>query len=215
MVYIGIDGCPAGWVAARFDGAFSFRTSARLADLIEPGTVVVDIPFGLIDTHPRSADVMARSHLKQFRKSSSVFPSPLRLSLAHADYFEANHANRSVCGKGIPRQAFALFEKIRQAEALAPIHPIYEGHPEVSFSLWAGERLMPKRTLGGVAGRLGLVRSRWPEFSLPKMNGVAADDILDAVALVWTAMRIVDGTAKTFPDPPAFTPEGIRSTIYA
>lgn len=215
MTLVGIDGCPAGWVAARFDGGFSFFLSNRLEDLVRDGITVVDIPFGLIDTHPRSADVAARNHLRAYRKASSVFPSPLRAALQHTDYFEANNANRSLCGKGVTRQAFNLFERIRQAEALAPISDIYEGHPELSFAIWSQQTLMPKRSLAGVAARLALVRSKWPEFQLPTLSGATADDVLDAVALVWTADRISRGEHVTFPDPPSVTAEGVRSTIYA
>jgi len=215
MVFTGIDGCPSGWIAARFDGSFSFITSDRLEDLVKDDITVVDIPFGLINTYPRPADVGARNHLRAFGKATSVFPSPLRPVLDCDDYPTANALSRSLCGKGLTKQTYMLFDRIRQAEALAATHAFYEGHPELSFSIWSGTALPPKRTYEGASVRLELIQAHWPSFELPVIPGAAANDILDAVALVWTAQRIIEGAALTFPDPPAFAPSGTRSTIYA
>jgi predicted RNase H-like nuclease len=215
MVFTGIDGCPSGWIAARFDGSFSFFTSDRLEDLVKDDITVVDIPFGLIDTYPRPADVAARNHLCAYGKAASVFPSPLRPVLECDDYPTANALSRSLCGKGLTKQTYMLFDRIRQAEVLAATCAIYEGHPELSFSIWSGTALPPKRTVEGATARLQLIRSQWPSFEIPVIPGATANDILDAVALVWTASRIFEGAALTYPDPPVVTPGGRRSTIYA
>jgi len=41
-----------------------------------------------------------------------------------------------------------------------------------------------------------------PEEINPRGRLAAADDVLDAAAVAWTARRIAAGTARSFPDPP-------------
>ena len=41
-----------------------------------------------------------------------------------------------------------------------------------------------------------------PEGIRPGGRLAAADDVLDAAAVAWTARRIAAGTARSFPDPP-------------
>ncbi len=90
---------------------------------------------------------------------------------------------------------------------------IREVHPEVCFWAWANGRPMEfsKKEQEGKEERLRLaeawlgpqILSRARETMLRK---VADDDILDAIAALWTATRVAEGKAKTLPEhPPADT----------
>jgi predicted RNase H-like nuclease len=45
-------------------------------------------------------------------------------------------------------------------------------------------------------------------------QGYAADDLLDACAVAWTAARYADGTAYCLPDPPEIFSDGIPAAIW-
>jgi predicted RNase H-like nuclease len=92
---------------------------------------------------------------------------------------------------------------------------VREVHPELSFRAWNDGVPMAhsKRTAAGRAERrlrvaqwLGadlLTRARESaETGSHRKRDLADDDILDAVATLWTAHRIVDGRAVRLPDPP-------------
>jgi predicted RNase H-like nuclease len=43
----------------------------------------------------------------------------------------------------------------------------------------------------------------------------AVDDVLDAGAVAWSATRLLNGTARSFPDPPLTLPAGRPIAIWA
>jgi predicted RNase H-like nuclease len=45
------------------------------------------------------------------------------------------------------------------------------------------------------------------------VRDVADDDMLDAVAALWTATRLYEGTAETLPDEPPLDAAGLRMEI--
>ena len=101
---------------------------------------------------------------------------------------------------------------------------VIESHPEVAFWRLNGEQAMslPKKVKGqvnpaGMAERrtllagLGLRRD-FLEAAPPR--GAAADDFLDACALLFIAARHARGQARPFPDPPDVDAYGIPIAIW-
>ena len=202
----GVDGCRKGWICVSLDlstgelSAKVFKTAKALFK-DSPGPIGIDIPIGLPDATSRKCDVAARRLLKVPR-SSSVFPVPMRAALDSTTYKAACDANEKQCGKRLPQQSYAILPKIREVDELlqndADLRKrVYEVHPEVSFYYWNGKKPMQysKRCGFGFLERYKLVEKEFPGAALKirkehKRSDVADDDILDAIAVVWTARRI-------------------------
>ena len=223
---LGVDGCRAGWIGVVLGaghppvGVFG----PSIVDLVnEAGPVDlmgIDMPIHPPDAGARPADLAAREHLG--RKASSVFPTPARTVLAAATYEEACRVARALDGRAISRQAWSLRNKILEVDgwlASAPC-PVQEVHPEVSFSLLAGAPIAAsKRTWAGQSARrrsLELAGIPVPSDLGPSgVAGVGADDVLDAAVVAWSARRIAEGVARSFPDPPVRGADGTTPAIWA
>ena len=223
---LGVDGCRAGWIGVVLGaghppvGVFG----PSIVDLVnEAGPVDlmgIDMPIHPPDAGARPADLAAREHLG--RKASSVFPTPARTVLAAATYEEACRVARAIDGRAISRQAWSLRNKILEVDgwlASAPC-PVQEVHPEVSFSLLAGAPIAAsKRTWAGQSARrrsLELAGIPVPSDLGPRgVAGVGADDVLDAAVVAWSARRIAEGVARSFPDPPVRLADGTTPAIWA
>lgn len=204
---MGVDGARLGWVGVTWDRRDAVALfDATLAGLCEqagaPTVVAVDMPIGLELSDRRSCDDLVRPLLGPRR--SSLFGAPALGALDHDTYAEANAWSKLTTGRGLSKQAWMLAPKIREVRALASTGsaPLYETFPELSFAAIAGAPLShPKRTWTGMATRLALLDD--VGLSLPADVGpagsVAADDLIDAAALAWSAMRIADGTAECRP----------------
>jgi predicted RNase H-like nuclease len=216
----GLDGCPAGWVLATTVLTTAGHvtpdqaevrlvpTFAEALALVLDGTLDalgIDMPIGLPDAGPRQADRAARLRLGTRR--ASVFATPVRAVLGAVDYRDALVRSRSVDGRGLSKQAYNLLPRI--AEVDAAMTPdlqdrVFECHPETCFARLAGQPLTTvKRDPEGRADRdslltpvLGDVRSLW----LTPPPGARADDVLDALAILTTAARVVAGSATRLGD---------------
>lgn len=214
----GIDGCPAGWLRievpapGRYDARVFTTAAQAFADAAEFALITIDIPIGLTDQGPRECDVEARRLIGPRR--SSVFPAPVRAALDAETYEDASHASRVAHGKALSKQAFAILPKIRDVDAVLRADPalqarVREVHPEVCFHLWndAVHLAHPKRRPEGFAERHRLVEAAFPggyehvrrQFA---RGAVANDDILDAFAALWAALRAVAGDCATLPAMP-------------
>jgi predicted RNase H-like nuclease len=227
-VVLGVDGCRSGWVGAVLapEGPAAGVVGATIAALVDAAcaaagrldAIGIDMPIHPPEAGLRAADVAARAHLG--RKTSSIFPTPARPVLAAASYADACAVARALDGRAISRQAWALRIKILEVGAWLPTAPcpVYEVHPEVSFSLLAGAPILAgKRTAAGLAARrqalsdAGIAVPARP----PDARGVAPDDVVDAAVVAWTARRIAAGRARSFPDPPERLPGGRLAAIWA
>lgn len=212
----GIDGCRAGWyvvveTAGGVTGHVAPDVAAALA--LAPGVVAIDIPIGLPDAGDRLCDRAARRALAP-RRASSVFPSPIRPALGADTHAEASEARRAVDGKGMSIQAFAIMPKIDEVDRCLRGQPddaarVFEVHPEVTFARMAGAPLAhSKKTEAGRDERLALLHASFGDHPARLLHerprkDVAADDVLDAFAALWTARRIAAGRAESLPaDPP-------------
>jgi predicted RNase H-like nuclease len=216
MRVVGVDGCPGRWIAIAYDIAAgtlipqchsSFR--AVLDAYPDVDVVAVDIPIGLAVGVSRRCDDEARRTLGRPR-GSSVFPAPDPRVLDEVTREGAQALLRTLTGKGISAQAFGIYAKV--AEVNAVMTPelqerVVEIHPEVCFWAAAGQRPMTykkKKTEGyeerrGILARI-LERSIWSrEEARAVARPAAPDDVLDAVVAVWTGRRVAEGRANRFP----------------
>lgn len=207
-MFVGVDGCKQGWIAVTVDAAGFVAASVHghFTELLaahEGASVLgVDMPIGLLETAPRGADVRARAFLKG--QGSSVFAAPVRAVLSASSHEAASERARALTGKGLSRQSFNLFAKIREVDAHAGDARICEVHPEVSFqTMSAGEPLGSKKTYGGMRARLALLAHHGIDLptSLGPVDAVGTDDVIDAAAAAWSARRIAQGVAKRLGDP--------------
>lgn len=238
MYSIGIDGIRNGWITARrsAEGAVSLERIDTLADIarISCGarrTVVIDIPLGLMENTPRRADEEARAFLGS--KRSSVFPSPYHGMLAAAGLplreaqVEAGRLRRQLDGgnKGCTIQTAAILPKIAEAEAMISGREagVYEGHPEVSFAI-LNQGFPVRSRKKRVAGRLPRLVLLAPHFGdlTPYLEqgrrlGAMPDDVLDAFAMLYTALRIVRAAPdiRRFPSTPEPAMGGKTAQIVA
>jgi len=134
-----------------------------------------------------------------YQRVRSTVPAALTAK-THA---EASAINRQKTGRGISQQAFGIGRKIKQVDdAMTPDcqHLAFEVHPEVCF--WALNQGRPmvhnKKTVEGLAERLALLSPVFPEIQHhlgTRPSGVDKDDLLDAAAAAWTALRLHRGEA--------------------
>lgn len=227
MPYIaGVDGCPAGWIAlieqteTRRITAHVFLTFLDLVIARDTQVVAIDIPIGLTESGARECDLQARSCLGP-KRGTSVFPAPVRSALDASTYPEANAKSMAAQKKGISKQAFEIYSKIREVDhALRSDRDlrsrVFEVHPELTFSTWAeGPIVAPKRTPEGHAIRRALIDAHFGPAAFDtarqqvNRKHAANDDIADAFASLWTAQRIIRGQCQTVPPDPPFDSHGL------
>jgi predicted RNase H-like nuclease len=218
IIAAGIDGCRAGWVAAiaRGDTMTELRLFADLEAVVrwrdrEAGAAMVgaDVPMGLpLRAGPRPCDRDARRELGP--RWMCVFAPPDRelLGLDFAQAKEIVDRRRRADPAGdhpvMTHQTINIAPKIAEADRVLRAAPwrqewLLEVHPELSFRTLAGAPLEPKRTSAGAAARLAVVARQFPDA--PRRLGartwsraeVARDDLLDAYAVLWTALRFARG----------------------
>jgi predicted RNase H-like nuclease len=197
---VGVDGFARGWVAVVLDDGRFARASThrRFADVLALpgiGVVGVDIPIGLPETQPRTADVLARQ-----LAGSTVFLTYPRRVLEADTYTEALARSRSLRWAGISRQSFALRNKILEVDPfVARDRRIVEVHPELSFQALARGALgASKHSWAGFWRRLRLLADagiRLPE----DLGRLPLVDVLDAAAAAWSAERYARGKAEPIP----------------
>src|SRR5690606_17374515 len=201
-----------------------FGDFATLVDFLPPDAMIaVDMPIGLPETTEkggRGPEPLVRRYLGA--RQSSVFSIPSRAAV-HAEpgpfdgieAWYAAHRRASAVARatsdpprGVSIQAFGIFSKIREIDALMIASPelrarIIESHPEVAFWRLNGEQAMslPEKVKGrvntqGMAERKALLaRCALPEafVSSPPPRCAADDDFLDACAVLLVAERYARG----------------------
>lgn len=248
--FAGVDGCPAGWIAVVWAGREpAVSIFPRFTDLIEAlpndTVIAVDMPIGLPERGGpggRGAEQAARANLRM--RQSSVFSIPSRAAIyaecgPFASWEETLAAHKRASqvaretsdpSRGVAIQAFCIFPKIREIDAVLRAEPalagrIIESHPELAFWRLNGERAMekPKKIRGRVnpegmeerrelLARHGFVRD-FLDRTPPR--GAAADDFLDACAVSLIARCHGEGRAVPFPDPPLRDAYSLPVAIWA
>jgi len=232
MVWVaGADGCKGGWarVSRNTETAelrFGIVEHASGLVTIEPRPIVValDIPIGLPEAGQRECDRRARACLR--RRRNSVFPAPIRPALRAVTREDASRITSLRDGRRVGAQAWALYRKIRDVDDLLQSNAtarqrIREVHPEVCFWAWASRQPMRchKKKPAGAAERRTLAEAWLGPEALQTCRAdhpksmVADDDILDAIAALWTATRIANGEAETLPETPPADSTGLPMEI--
>jgi predicted RNase H-like nuclease len=247
----GVDGCKAGWIAVKRNPGEApsvdvFASFAVLLSSLPNGAIIaVDMPIGLPALSGRGGrgpEGLVRPLLGP--RQSSVFSIPSRAALyadtgafTDIDAWYAAHRRASEVARttsdpprGVSIQAFGIFSKIREIDALLVARPdlrarVFESHPEVAFCRLNGNRPMqlPKKIKGrinpdGMAERKALLcRHGYDLAFLDRQppRGAAADDFLDAAVMMLIAGRIAGGEARPSPDPPLADDFGIPVAIWA
>lgn len=223
---LGVDGCAEGWVGVclRPDLPPTVLVGSSVAALLDlarttgpVGVVAIDIPIGLPDSSGRRADALARQELPG--KGPSVFTTLTRAAYQAETYAEAREANVAATGgASASAQAYALAPKILEVDAWVRARPgavVIEVHPELSFARITGAPVLArKKDADGVAARrealaqVGLVA---PPFY--RGSGFAEDDLLDACAAAWSALRHAQGLSESFPAEPEVFADGLPAAI--
>ena len=216
-----------------------------LDDFPDDAIVAVDMPIGLPDFSRhggRGPEALVRPLLGQ--RQSSVFSIPSRAAV-YAEmaafstveaWYEAHRRASEVAmrtsdpPRGVSIQAFGIFPKIREIDALmrerlSLRERVFESHPEVAFMRLNGGRpmLLPKKIKGMVnpdgmeERKVLLARHGYERRFLGQSPPVGAktDDFLDACCMMLVAGRISRGEAVSFPDPPGRDAYGIPVAIRA
>jgi predicted RNase H-like nuclease len=216
-ILCGIDGCKRGWIAVMLDTetaklSATVVSTEQLSNL-DFTVAAIDVPIGLTASGPRKADQLARRHLGQPR-GCSVFPAPIRAALEAISWEDACNRTLAVDGTRLQLQTFGILPKIRAIDSLLRskrglIERLFEVHPEVSFAAWLGKPMTHgKKSAAGRTDRQNLIASAYGAevFSSLRANlrgqNVAADDLADAFAALWTARRLHSHQAGRFPTDP-------------
>ena len=207
--------------------------------------IAVDMPIGLPDHvghGGRGPEALVRKFLGQ--RQSSVFSIPSRAAVyaepgpfaTTEEWYDAHRRASAVARqtsdppRAISIQAFGIFSKIREIDQLLIAERqlrerVIESHPEVAFWRLNGEKAMslPKKIKGAVnptgmeERRALLAGCGLPRAFLdqPPPRGSAADDFLDACAMLLVAERRRGGLARPFPNPPPTDRYGNSIAIWA
>lgn len=199
----GVDGVPGGWVIAFVDGgavrwAVVETAADVLAATVDRAAVGLDIPLGLPRNTRRDCDALTAQRLGAAR--SSVFPAPPRPVVRAGSYERACAVAQRLTGRKISMQTFQILPKIAQWDGVEVPATVLEAHPELSFRTLAPDiAFAGKKTVRGSGQRIAAL-GRWLDVAtalgdLP--GGAALNDVLDALAVAWTAQRWTRGEAGT------------------
>ncbi|SDD93675.1 DUF429 domain-containing protein [Rhodospira trueperi] len=234
-VVAGVDGCRTGWFVVLTDTAcpedLRWKRVDRFSEVLcgadAPQIIAIDVPIGLLSAArrgSRTCDQKARATLRAPR-ASSVFPPPVRGAINQRDYAAACAANRasSPANIGISSQCFGIVPKIREIDDLMSPEledRVWEIHPELCFWKMAGGHPMrhnksksagrEERLACLVAHGLTAITNAFGE----RPSGVQKDDILDAAAACWTALRIHAGEAKGISGAEERDDKGLRMEMW-
>jgi len=221
------------WVAVAFDrsGFDHADTFDGIGDLWfryedDAAAILVDVPIGLIEEAEgdRECDELARTVVGP--RADEIVAPPAREALRKRRYPVANRTNERATGQELSRRAFELSETIATVDQLMREFSgardiVAAAHPELSFCAFAGERMHhDRRTAGGYAERLRTLASI--DRDAPPAVQAAAEamgdapvstaDVLDAMALAYTALPH-DGTLRSLPPQPPLDDNGLPMQI--
>ena len=224
---LGVDASRTGWVGvllspARPAGVLAAATIGALVELAresaDVAVVAIDIPIGLPDSGVRAADTLARLELPG--KGSSVFTALTRAAYDAESYAAARDANLAVTGgtRSASAQAYALRARILDVDGWLRTRPavdVIEVHPELSFARMAGGPLLARKSdpEGARARRDALTAAGLTPPAWFRGSGFDEDDLLDACAAAWTAVRHSRGESDSLPAQPEVFSDGIPAAI--
>jgi predicted RNase H-like nuclease len=228
---VGVDGAKRGWIGVwRHPAGLEFNVYSSAGELAavhrRAQVIAVDIPIGLSDLGPRAPDVLARTFVGG-KRASSIFSAPVRGILDAESQPEASRRHREIDGRGFGAQAFAILSKIREWDSLLQADPlarrqVHEIHPEVSFAVLNGNHGLAdgKKSAAGAEARQRLLSAAFQAAEIEALLAAvprrlaARDDVLDALAALWSAERIQRGASGSLPSPVTFDSCAIPTAIH-
>ena len=125
-LYIGVDGCRGGWIAAVLNhGYLQFKKYDRIDKVIaeypEFSAFLIDMAIGLRNNPDEiRPDDAAKKELGE--KAPSVFPIPSRLAVYTDGEDAQKEANKKTLGKSLAKQSIAIIPKIRELDEFLNAH---------------------------------------------------------------------------------------------
>ena len=224
-IYIGIDGCRDGWVAARLeDNQLSIEFYETISKFVQVNPnadeYLIDMAIGFPSCKEQvRPDKAARKILG--KRGVTVFPVPCRQVVELGESKESviqnreelKELNRKKLGVGLTQQTLAIIPKMAELDRFLQEHPEYrdriceshcESHPEVCFARLNGNRAIEikKSRSKGVSLRTKVLEKYLEPGALDdikalaKKNNCKPDDVLDAVCLAVTARLKAEGKCE-------------------
>lgn len=228
-MFVGVDGCRAGWLAIGLETEGNWQVnifpdvSSIWDHYCRASLILIDIPIGLKAEGrvERRCDPVVRKLLGPRR--SSVFPAPCREAIYATSYQEACDVNQRLTGKRLSVENWNIIPKIREVDCLLSDDTsargcIREIHPELCFWGLAGRPMQhAKKRSEGLSERTQLLQSIYPQatdiishtLSTYKRKDVARDDILDALSAAVTGLMGKQNLVS-IPQEPEFDERGLR-----
>lgn len=215
---------PTGFDHAR---VFDSVGAAWLAYEETATRILVDVPIGLIESGRghRKCDELARDAVDA--QGEHIVPPPVREATRKRRLPAATRTHERKAGVRLTERAFAASEAIAAVDELLQELPearavFAESHPELCFRAFAGEPLEePKGTAAGYAERMRTL-AEFDRDAPPVVQRVAeattgfevsVSDVLDAVALAYTA-RPGSGELRSLPPEPPLDAEGLPMAMH-
>jgi predicted RNase H-like nuclease len=236
--FLGIDGCKGGYVAVYItEEAFEIKVFENIEELCltyrNSMVMLIDMPIGLPESvEDIRPEIEARKILKS--RASCIFNVPCRQALYETDYLKANEMNKLILGKGLSKQSYGIFPKIRDVDQFLSKHPYFknrllESHPEICFSMLNCHERTPrviienKKTIEGFEKRIALLSKYYihteevsREIYSNKKFKTIRDDIIDALCLAVTGKVSNESNLKKIPDNPSMDIKGLyMQMVYA
>jgi len=231
--YVGADWTGRSWFAVAFEGA-GFDHAAAFEEIGElwqryeesAALILVDVPVGLNEQgdQPRRCDELAREVLGPQR--DAIVTPPVREATRKRRYPAAKRVNRRKADRSLSKRAFELSDGIAAVDNLLRNVPeakavFRASHPEVCFRAFAGQPLEHRKTVAaGYAERMRTLAGFDPDAP-PVVQAaaeatageqIAVSDVLDGVALAYTA-RPGNGSVRSLPADPPLDPKGLPVEI--
>jgi predicted RNase H-like nuclease len=223
-MYIGVDGCPDGWIAVWYDedeyvdSDLYEHIDELWADLGDSAnTLLIDVPIGLRENsaEKRPCDEAARSKLGSPRQRS-VFSVPIRNAVHEDNYEDGKALQEKRTNSSIGVQSWNITDLIAQLDTFlletdtGAVGTVREAHPEICF--WAlndeiaTSYSKTQQPAAAFWERVGILQ-HVDETIMDSMRDagsdldarVGNDDIVDAFALALTASPKTDDF-QTLPD---------------
>jgi predicted RNase H-like nuclease len=228
QILAGIEPVTGGWLVApgNLQGINLAPQPAQvltsLAEVLDyrPAYAVVALhaPIGVLENpgERRACDVEARSRLG--RRAGSAILAPSRALLDASSYEEARKIDPSldiVRWRTLAKAA----EAIREVQSWRQ-RTVFEVNPELAFATMNdGEPIeLGRRTQLGRRARRELVEQKLPGAArvlAERPPGVREEKVIDALADLWTARRIMARAITRLSDPPTWDEEGVRMDIVS
>lgn len=223
-MYIGVDGCSAGWIAVQFDEG-GYEGSGLYEDIEElwvvhgdmAEVVLIDVPIGLRENSnaKRPCDDSARGKLSP-KRHSSVFPVPVRVAVHEGSYEDAKETQEDRTDGSLSVQLWGIADKIAELDTFLretepeAVGTIREAHPEICFWALNGESATEYSKTGQPAAafweRIGILETidgtivdNVRDAATDLDAKVGNDDVIDAFVLALTASPKT-GPLRTLPD---------------